>query len=90
MHREIVEEHCDDILPHDPTSAEDKIHYYLFTRQHAKALEEAAKFDIWLAAHLALFMEPLELFQLQESQVDDEEYVLCFYMELLSIKIIIA
>ena len=48
-------------MPPDPTDPEDMIFSYLLGGHPAQALSAAAELDVWLAAHLADFMEPLEL-----------------------------
>ena len=48
-------------MPPDPTNLEDVIHSSLFLGKPAVALEDAVRLDIWLAAHLADMMEPLEV-----------------------------
>ena len=50
-----------DEMPPDPTNLEDVVHSSLFLGKPNIALEDAARLDIWLAAHLADMMEPLEL-----------------------------
>lgn len=50
-----------DEMPPDPTDREDSIHSSLFIGKPRQALSEAAQMDIWLAAHLADLMEPIEL-----------------------------
>ena len=57
---EIVSELLDE-MPPDPTNLEDVVHSSLFLGKPNIALEDAARLDIWLAAHLADMMEPLEL-----------------------------
>lgn len=54
-------------MPPDPTNPEDMIHFLLFTGKPTEALAQAAKLDIWLAAHLADIMEPLQLLDADES-----------------------
>jgi nuclear pore complex protein Nup85 len=56
-------------MPPDPTNLEDMVHAALFSGQPVQALSHAAQLDIWLAAHLADMMEPLELL---ETEVDEE------------------
>jgi nuclear pore complex protein Nup85 len=48
-------------MPPDPTNPEEMIHLSLFSGNPAEALEQASQLDIWLAAHLADVMEPLQL-----------------------------
>ena len=68
--RERVAQVLDD-MPPDPTDLEDMVHAALFSGHPAEALSHAAQLDIWLAAHLADMMEPLELLETEA----DEEYV---------------
>lgn len=58
--REIVVQILDE-MPPDPTSLEDMLHASLFLGKPTQALSEAARMDIWLAAHFADIMQPLEL-----------------------------
>ncbi|KAI0057204.1 hypothetical protein BV25DRAFT_1872473 [Artomyces pyxidatus] len=69
-------------MPPDPTDIEDMIHAALFSGQLTGALSRAAKLDVWLAAHWADMMEPLELL---DARVDEEselsvrqQYVLAY------------
>jgi nuclear pore complex protein Nup85 len=55
-------------MPPDPTNVEDMIHAALFGGQPAKALEFAAKLDPWLAAHLADFMDTLNLIETEAEE----------------------
>ena len=57
-----------DEMPPDPTDREDMIHSSLFLGRPTQALSEAAQLDIWLAAHLADLMEPIELI---DSEADE-------------------
>ncbi|KAI0369186.1 hypothetical protein BV20DRAFT_1044625 [Pilatotrama ljubarskyi] len=57
---EIVAQVLDE-MPPDPTDREDMVHSALFLGRPTQALSEAARLDIWLAAHLADLMEPIEL-----------------------------
>ncbi|KAI8985581.1 Nup85 nucleoporin-domain-containing protein [Trametes punicea] len=66
---EIVAQVLDE-MPPDPTDLEDTIHAALFLGKPMQALSEAAQFDIWLAAHLADLMEPIELIN---AEPDDSE-----------------
>ena len=50
-----------DELPPDPTDKEDSVYTALFQGAPRAALEKAEELDIWLAAHLADLMEPIEL-----------------------------
>ncbi|KAI0048718.1 hypothetical protein FA95DRAFT_1594946 [Auriscalpium vulgare] len=61
--------HILDLMPPDPTDMEDMIHAALFSGQPGSALTHAAKLDVWLAAHLADLMEPMDLL---DAEVDDE------------------
>ncbi|TFY65205.1 hypothetical protein EVG20_g5686 [Dentipellis fragilis] len=64
---------CEDKISHDmppdPTNLEDSIHAALFSGQPISALSHAYQLDVWLAAHLADLMEPLDLI----NQQPDEE-----------------
>ncbi|KAL6299538.1 Nup85 nucleoporin-domain-containing protein [Sparassis latifolia] len=68
-------------MPADPTNMEDVIHTSLLLGKPKSVLVEAAQMDIWLAAHFADMMEPLELI---ESEPDDsdlslrQQYVLSY------------
>lgn len=57
---EIVSELLDE-MPPDPTNLEDVIHSSLFLGKPRAALEDAARLDILLAAHLADTMDTLDL-----------------------------
>lgn len=57
-----------DDLPSDPTDLEDAIQSSLFLGKPAQALAYAAKFDIWLAAHMAHLMEQLGLLENEPSE----------------------
>ncbi|KAH9888788.1 Nup85 nucleoporin-domain-containing protein [Cubamyces lactineus] len=59
-----------DEMPLDPTDREDMVHSALFLGRPTQALAEAAQLDIWLAAHLADLMEPIELI---DSEPDDSD-----------------
>ncbi|KAI9062477.1 hypothetical protein FKP32DRAFT_1686414 [Trametes sanguinea] len=59
-----------DEMPPDPTDREDMIHSSLFLGRPTQALSEAAQLDVWLAAHLADLMEPIELI---DAEADDSE-----------------
>ncbi|KAJ8482613.1 hypothetical protein ONZ51_g5233 [Trametes cubensis] len=59
-----------DEMPPDPTDREDMVHSALFLGRPTQALAEAAQLDMWLAAHLADLMEPVELI---DSEPDDSE-----------------
>jgi nuclear pore complex protein Nup85 len=52
----------------DPTNLEDMIHAALLSGQPAKALEHAARLDPWLAAHLADFMNALNLIETEAEE----------------------
>ena len=58
--REVVAQILDE-MPSDPTDIEDMVHSSLFLGKPRQALSEAAQLDIWLAAHLADIMEPIEI-----------------------------
>ncbi len=47
----------------DPTNLEDAIHAALFLGKPHDALVEAAKLDIWLAAHIADLMQIIDLIE---------------------------
>ncbi|KAI0630839.1 Nup85 nucleoporin-domain-containing protein [Trametes polyzona] len=66
---EIVAQVLDE-LPPDPTDREDMVHSALFLGKPTQALSEAARLDVWLVAHLADLMEPIELI---DSEPDDAE-----------------
>ncbi|KAI0642447.1 Nup85 nucleoporin-domain-containing protein [Trametes meyenii] len=66
---EIVAQVLDE-MPPDPTDREDMIHSALFLGRPTQALSEAALLDVWLAAHLADLMEPIELI---DSEPDDSD-----------------
>jgi len=59
-----------DDMPSDPTNLEDAIHSALFLGKPHDALAEAAKLDIWLAAHLADLMQIIDLI---DREVDNSE-----------------
>ncbi|CDO69328.1 hypothetical protein BN946_scf184746.g9 [Trametes cinnabarina] len=59
-----------DEMPPDPTDREDMVHSALLLGRPTQALSEAAQLDIWLAAHLADLMDPIELI---DSEADDSE-----------------
>lgn len=50
-----------DDMPPDPTNPEDTIQLSMLLGNPVDALDRAAQLDIWLAAHLADIMEPLQL-----------------------------
>lgn len=50
-----------DEMPPDPTDREDMVFSALFLGRPAEVLASAEQVDIWLAAHLADLMEPIEL-----------------------------
>jgi nuclear pore complex protein Nup85 len=66
-YRDIVGQVLDDMSP-DPTNVEDMIHAALLSGQPAKALEHAARLDPWLAAHLADFMNALNLIETEAEE----------------------
>ncbi|KZT72019.1 hypothetical protein DAEQUDRAFT_723669 [Daedalea quercina L-15889] len=74
-----------DEMPPDPTNLEDVVLSALFLGKPSTALAEAARLDVWLAAHLADMMEPLDLIN-KEPDVSEltmrEHYVVsyCEYM----------
>lgn len=55
-------------MPPDPTDLEDMIHASLFMGKPTQALSDAARMDIWLAAHFADIMEPLELIDAESDE----------------------
>ncbi|EMD38750.1 hypothetical protein CERSUDRAFT_133256 [Gelatoporia subvermispora B] len=61
---DLIEDLLDE-LPPDPTSLEDVIHSSLFLGRPSRTLTQAAELDIWLAAHLADIMEPLQLIEVE-------------------------
>ncbi|PIL25370.1 hypothetical protein GSI_13260 [Ganoderma sinense ZZ0214-1] len=69
---EVVSQILDE-MPSDPTDLEDVVHSSLFLGRPAQALSEAARLDVWLAAHFADLMEPMELI---DSEPDDSELTL--------------
>ena len=60
MFSDIVSELLDE-MPPDPTNLEDVVHSSLFLGKPSAALEDAARLDAWLAAHLADMMDPLDV-----------------------------
>ncbi|KAM5544312.1 hypothetical protein V8D89_001972 [Ganoderma adspersum] len=69
---EVVSQILDE-MPSDPTDLEDMVHSSLFLGRPAQALSEAARLDVWLAAHFADLMEPMELI---DAESDDSELTL--------------
>ena len=66
-----------DDLPSDPTDLEDAIQSSLFLGKPAQALAYAAKFDIWLAAHMAHLMEQrLHLIVIKKCRLVTRSFVL--------------
>jgi hypothetical protein len=52
----------------DPTSPEDMVQFNLAMGNNTAALSYAAKHDPWLAAHLAIFMDELNLLKEKDKQ----------------------
>ncbi|KAI0272744.1 Nup85 nucleoporin-domain-containing protein [Gloeopeniophorella convolvens] len=71
-----------EIMPPDPTDPEDMIHVALFRGEAMEALTHAAKLDIWLAAHWADLMEPLDLLNghnFEDSEISlRDQYILSY------------
>ncbi|KAI0774773.1 Nup85 nucleoporin-domain-containing protein [Trametes elegans] len=81
---EIVAQVLDE-MPSDPTDREDAVHSALFLGRPTQALSEAARLDIWLAAHLADLMEAIEVIDLEpdDSQLSLREHHVLTYAEYL-------
>ncbi|CCM06137.1 uncharacterized protein FIBRA_08387 [Fibroporia radiculosa] len=76
-----VVSHILDDMPSDPTNLEDMMHSSLFLGSPAQALSDAAQIDVWLAAHLADVLEPLQLIDDDPDDSDltlREQYVLSY------------
>ena len=58
-----------DEMPSDPTDLEDMVHSSLFLGRPAQALSEASRLDVWLAAHFADLMEPMELIDAEPDEL---------------------
>ncbi|KAG6850574.1 hypothetical protein H0H93_011773 [Arthromyces matolae] len=72
-----------DELPPDPTSVEDLIHVCLVSGEPSKVLDHASKLDVWLSAHLADFMVPLQLIDVEPDDLSLRDYYILRYAEYL-------
>ncbi|KAH9926312.1 Nup85 nucleoporin-domain-containing protein [Epithele typhae] len=82
---EVVAQILDEVPP-DPTDLEDVVYSALFLGKPAEALSTAEQLDIWLAAHLADLMEPIELIDSEpdfESDLTLRQHYLLTYAEYL-------
>ncbi|KAF8998522.1 nucleoporin Nup85-like protein [Cyathus striatus] len=68
--------------PADPTNLEDMIHSALFSGNVIEALQHASKLDLWLAAHMADIMEPLQLIDIEPDEDSEltlrDQYILSY------------
>ena len=74
-HSEVVSQILDE-MPSDPTDLEDVVHSSLFLGRPAQALSEAARLDVWLAAHFADLMEPMELIDAEPDECVISHYLM--------------